>query len=117
MLGREREAADALAAIQDGRTAACGYGKTTLLRYIAARAAERGLASCYINLRAAGDRMEDVLQDLVAKFYVSDRPVKPTPQECAQLLSQVRAVAAVDDLHARPDQLDYLLEVLSAAAS
>jgi hypothetical protein len=70
MLGREREAADALAAIQDGRTtgfhAACGYGKTTLLRYIAARAAERGLASCYINLRAAGDRMGDLLQDLVA---------------------------------------------------
>ncbi len=120
MLGREWEAADALAAIEDGRPAgfhaACGYGKTTLLRYIAATAAERGLAPCYINLRAAGDRMGDLLQDLVAELYVSDRPVKLTPQECAQLLSQVSAVVAVDDLHARPDQLDYLLEVLSGCS-
>ena len=120
MLGREREAADAFAAIEDGRPAgfyaACGYGKTTLLRNIVATASERGLAPCYINLRAAGDRIGDLLQDLVAKLYVSDRPVKLTPQECAQLLSQVSAVVAVDDLHARPDQLDYLLQILSGCS-
>jgi hypothetical protein len=58
----------------------------------------------------------DLLQDLVAELYISDRPVKPTPQEWAQLLSQVSAVVAVDDLHARPDQLDYLLKVLSGCS-
>jgi hypothetical protein len=120
MLGREREVADVLAAIEDGRAAGfhaeCGYGKTTLLRYIAATASERGFAFHYVNLRVAGDRMGDLLQDLVAELFVSDRPVKLTPQQCAQLLSQVSAVVAVDDLHSRPDQLDYLLEVLSGCS-
>ena len=92
MLGREGEAADALAAIQGGRPvgfyAACGYGKTTLLQNVVAIASERGLAPCFINLRAAGDRMGDLLDDLVAKLYVSDQPVKLTPQQCVQLLSQ-----------------------------
>jgi flagellar biosynthesis/type III secretory pathway ATPase len=49
MLGRERETADAFAAITAGQPAgfhaACGYGKTTLLRYVTAAAAERGLAA------------------------------------------------------------------------
>src|SRR5215468_10056901 len=49
MLGREREVADALAAVQAGQPAgfhaACGFGKTTLLQNIAATASERGLAA------------------------------------------------------------------------
>ncbi len=50
MLGRERESADAFAAIGSGRPvgfqAACGYGKTTLLQHIA--------ESCTIQERAGG---------------------------------------------------------------
>ena len=56
MLGRERETAAAFAAIAAGWPAgfyaACGNGKTTLLRYILAAAAEHGLAPSYIYLRA-----------------------------------------------------------------
>ena len=120
MLGRDREAADAFTAIRAGRPAGlyadCGYGKTTLLRNIAAAAAERGLAPSCIYLRAGGDRVGDLLQDLVAKLYVCDQPVKLTPQQCAQLLGQVSAVVAVDDLRASPDQVGYLLEVLSGCS-
>jgi hypothetical protein len=120
MLGRDREAADAFTAIKAGRPAgvyaACGYGKTTLLRNIAAAAAERALAPSRIYLRAGGDRVGDLLHDLVAKLYVCDQPVKLTPQQYAQLLGQVSAVVAVDDLRASPDQVGYLLEVLSGCS-
>jgi hypothetical protein len=120
MLDREQEAADAFAAIRAGRPAgfyaACGYGKTTLLQNIAAIASERGVASSCVYLRADGDRVADLLQDLVARLYACDQPVKPTPRECAQLLGQVSAVVAVDDLRAKPDQIRYLLDVLSGCS-
>jgi Putative Ig domain len=114
LLGREREAAAALAAIQDGRPAgfhgACGYGKTTLLADIAATAAHFWPSSIY--LRADRNRIGDLLQQLVARLYVCDEPVKLTPQECARLLGQASAVIAVDDLRAGPEQVGYLLDLL-----
>ncbi len=92
MVGRERQIADAVAAIRAGRPAgfyaACGYGKTTLLRTIAATGAERGLAPSCIYLRAHGDRVGDLLQDLVDRLYICDQRVKLTPSECARLLGQ-----------------------------
>lgn len=45
-------------------------------------------------------------------MYVCNRPVKLTHQECAQLLGQVSAIVAIDDLRVSVDQVDYLLEVL-----
>ena len=120
MLGRNREAADAFATIAVGRPAefyaACGYGKTTLLRYVVAAAAQRGLAPSCIYLRADGDRVGDLLQDLVTRLYVFDRPVKLTQEECGQLLGQVSAIVAIDDLRVTDDQLGYLLEVLSGCS-
>jgi hypothetical protein len=120
MLGRDREAADTFAAIVEARPAgfyaACGYGKTTLLRYVVAAAAERGLASSGIYLRADGDRVGDLLQDLVTRLYVFDQPVKLTQQQCGQLLGQVSAIVAIDDLRVSADQLGYLLEILSGCS-
>ena len=63
--------------------------------------------------RADGDRVGDLLQDLAARLYHSDQPVKLTPAQCARLLGQVSAVIAVDDLSAGPEQVSYLLGVLS----
>jgi hypothetical protein len=64
MRGGEREAADAFATIAAGQPAgfyaACGYGKTTLLRYVAA---ERGLGPRCLYLRADGNRVGDQLED------------------------------------------------------
>jgi hypothetical protein len=117
LLGRDREVSAAFATIAAGQPAGfhagCGYGKTTLLRYVTADAAARGLASRCVYLRADGNRVTDLLHDLVTRLYVCDQPIKLTPQECGQLLGPVRAIIAIDDLHADPDQLGYLLEVLS----
>ena len=112
MLGRDREAADVFATIAAGRPAgiyaACGYGKTTLLQSVVAAAAERGLAPTCIYLRADGNRVGDLLQDLVRRLYVFDRPVK--------LIGQVSAIVAIDDLRVSEDQVGYLLEVLSGCS-
>ena len=60
MLGRERQSAEALAAIQAGRPAgfhaACGYGKTTLLQDIVAEAQERGTAELCVSACGPGSR-------------------------------------------------------------
>ncbi len=114
--GREQQVADALRAIEQGRPvefhAGCGYGKTALLQHVAANAAERHPAFSCVYLRADGDRVEDLLQELVTEVYRSEQPVKLTPAECGQLLRQVSLVVAVDDAPADPAQVGYLLDVL-----
>ena len=117
ILGRDQQSADALRAIQQGQPiefcAPCGYGKTALLHRIVALASELyGPSSC-LYLRADRDRVGDLLQDLAARLYHSDQPVKLTPAQCARLLGQVSAVIAVDDLSAGREQVSYLLGVLS----
>jgi beta-lactam-binding protein with PASTA domain len=114
--GREQQVADALRAIEQGHAiefhAGCGYGKTTLLQRIAASAADRHPAFSCVYLRADGDRVEDLLQQLVTELYRSEQRVKLTPAECAQLLHQESLVIAVDDAPSDPAQLGYLLDVL-----
>jgi hypothetical protein len=91
---------------------ACGYGKTTLLRHIAAHAVADGLSSSSIYLRAGPGGLEDLLHRLVGELYTADQPVKLTPGQCAQLLTQVQALIALDDVTTDPDRVDYLLRVL-----
>lgn len=114
--GREEQVADALRAIEQGRPvefhAGCGYGKSTLLQHIAAMAADRQPAFTCVYVRADGDRVEDLLQQLVSELYESAQPVKLTPAECAHLLRQQRLVVAVDDAPTDPAQVGYLLDVL-----
>ncbi|MGH3418004.1 MAG: hypothetical protein ACRDOD_00170 [Streptosporangiaceae bacterium] len=81
-----------------------------------AAAAERGLAPRCLYLRADGDRVGDLLQNLATRLYVFDRPVKLTQQECGQLLGRVGVIVALDDLRVSADQLDYVLEVLSGCS-
>ena len=114
--GREQQVADALRAIEQGRPvefhAGCGYGKTTLLQHIAASATERHPAFSCVYLRADGNRVEDLLHQLVTELYRSERRVKLTPAECAHLLHLKNLVAVVDDAPADPAQVGYLLDVL-----
>lgn len=120
VLGRQLQSADAFRAIQQGRSiefyADCGYGKTTLLQHIAASASEWYSASRSVYLRVDRDRVDDLLQQLVAQLYSSDQPVKLTPGECAQLLGQAGLIIAVDDAPADPARVGYLLEVLSGSS-
>ena len=114
--GREEQVADAFRAIEQGRPvefhAGCGYGKTTLLQHIAAVAAERRPTFTCVYVRADGDRVEDLLHQLVTELYDSAQPVKLTPAECAHLLRQRRLIVAVDDAPTDPAQVGYLLDVL-----
>jgi RecA/RadA recombinase len=116
ILGRERQAADAFAAIHAGRPVefygGCGYGKTTLLQHVIAEARELGVAASCVYVRANQDRVGDLLQQLVSELFSSERRVKLTPAQCAHILGQVNAVIAVDDVSFGPDQVSYLLDIL-----
>jgi hypothetical protein len=116
LLGRDEQFREAYAAARSQCpiefTAACGYGKSTLLRHVAANAARDGVARSSAYLQAGPDGLGDLLQRLVAEFYTSDPPVKPTAEQCAQLLGQVRAMIVLDDVTLDPGQVEYLLRVL-----
>ena len=60
----------------------------------------------------AGSGSRTCCEDLVAELFVCEQPVKLTPQECAQVLGQVSAIIAIDDLRASQGQIDYLVRVL-----
>ncbi len=116
LLGRQEQINEAYAAIRSQRpvefTATCGYGKSTLLRHVAANAVSDGAAGSSVYLNAGPDGIDDLLQRLVTKLYTADQPVKLTPDQCARLLGQVRAVIALDDVALGPDQVEYLLRLL-----
>jgi hypothetical protein len=117
LLGRHEQVSAAYAAARAWRPlefiAACGFGKTTLLRHVAAEAAYHGVARRAVYLHAGADGLEDVLQRLTAELYTSDPPVKPTPEFCAQLLRRAGAMIVLDDVTLDPRQVEYLLRVLA----
>ena len=117
MRGRHEQVSTAYAAGRAQRplefVAACGFGKTTLLRYVAAEAALHGVARQAVYLHAGADGLEDVLQRLTTELYTSDPPVKPTPEQCAQLLRRAGAMIVLDDVTLDPGQVEYLLRMLA----
>jgi hypothetical protein len=116
LVGREEQLDQVRRAVQAQRpiefNATCGYGKSTLLRYVAASAGTDGIASPCIYLHVGHDDVQVVLQRLVEKFFTADQRVKLTPDQCAQLLGQVRAVVVLDDVLLDRKQIDYVLRVL-----
>jgi hypothetical protein len=92
--------------------APCGYGKSTLLREIAAQAPARlGVPGVYLDAKQDGPA--DLLQRVVHALYATDGPVRPTPAQCAQLLAQATPMVVLDDVVWGPDELAYLLPALS----
>jgi hypothetical protein len=113
--GREWEIQDAVRAIVEQRAvelvAACGYGKSTLLRYLAGHASTH-LGRPGVYLIAGDDQPGDVLQRLVDKVFPVDRPDKITPVGGSRLLNQARAVICLDDVACTTQQLAWLLQAL-----
>jgi hypothetical protein len=100
LLGRDREVAAALAAAP-GRPvefhAPSGFGRSTLLREVAARLSERsGVPVCYLHV--GGDGPDDLRQRLVDVLYAPSVPVRPLGRQRAELLSRARAVFLLDDV-------------------
>jgi hypothetical protein len=120
LLGRDEQISEAYAAARSQHpiefTAACGYGKSTLLRHVAVNAARDGVARSSVYLQAGPDGLGDLLQRLVAELFTSDPPVKPTAEQCAQLLGQVRTMIVLDDVMLDPGQVEYLLRVLAGCS-
>src|SRR5262249_31992532 len=115
LVGRDEELDGLRAAVHQRRpielTATCGYGKTSLLQQLIADSAEAG---AYLLVEA--DELQDLLTRLVDQLYVSDQRWKRTPEQSAQLLSQVRAVIALDDIDLNVTQVDYLLSILPSCS-
>jgi hypothetical protein len=86
----------------------CGVGKTTLLRHLAVRSA----AGNAVYLRVAGQRLDDVLQELMDELFISDQPFKPTPQQRSQVLERAHALVLLDDVTFGPGELRDLLDAL-----
>ena len=107
--GRAAEVAFAQAAAPGGPVGfrgGCGAGKTTLLRHLAARSGNA------VYLRVAGQRLDDVLQQLLDELFVTDQSFKPTPEQRAQVLERVHALVLLDDVTSGPGELRDLLDVL-----
>ena len=109
--GRAGEVAAAQAAALGapvGFHGGCGAGKTALLRHLAHRSADGNA----VYLRVAGQRLDDVLQELVDELFASDQPFKPTPEQRAQLLGRVHALVLLDDVTFGPGELGDVLDTL-----
>jgi hypothetical protein len=118
--GREQQVADAVNALRAGVPVEfdgpCGIGKSMLLRHLADAAYPNlGVPGIYLQV-APDEKSGDLLQRLIRDLYVTDRPVRPTPSECAQLLAHARPVVVLDGVTWDPDQLAYLLRVLPGCA-
>ena len=114
-VGGVRGRADEVAAAQATTAGApvgfhggCGAGKTTLLRHLAVRSA----AGNAVYLRVAGQRLDDVLQELLDELFVTDQPFKPTPEQRAQVLERVHALVLLDDVTFGQGELRDLLDAL-----
>jgi hypothetical protein len=115
--GRAAEIERALGGLRSGDPvefhAPCGFGKSTLLQCIAARAeAELGVPAIYLQTSTKED-VEDVLQRLVWKLYTPERPAKLTAEGCAELLRRARAVVVLDDVSFSPPDVARLIRLLS----
>jgi hypothetical protein len=90
----------------------CGYGKTTLLRYVAATAETEAFAEGGVYLQAGPGGLRDLLHRLIGELYTADQPVKLTPDQCTEILSHVHALVVADDVTLTRGQADYLRSVL-----
>lgn len=74
--------------------APCGYGKTTLLRYLASGA----VWAPAVYVRVGSAPLDDVLQMIFDQLFTAPEPVKPTRAECEQLIRGCRTLVVLDDV-------------------
>lgn len=122
LIGRERTLDDALRALADGEPVELhgepGAGKTSVLRRLAHRIAERPhrTPDGIVFVRGAGLPVADLLQFLWESLYESDVPYQPTTAELRTALSDRRATALLDDVTLERDELGELLDALPGCA-
>lgn len=116
LLGRDEQLGTARAAIRAHRaiefSATCGYGKSALLNHLAVAMVNDGVVSSSVYVQAGSSSLEDLLQRLVRELYIADKPFKPTPDQCAQLLGQVQGLIVLDDVELPLRQIEDLLRIV-----
>jgi HYR domain len=120
LLAREGELDRVRLAVQAGTpvelVAACGFGKTGLLRQLAAVDGGDDLTRPWVYLRLGKERLDDTLHRLFDASYTSPQPFKPTPEQRAQLLGQVDSVILLDDLTVGAAEVGQLVASLAGAS-
>ena len=120
LLGREEELGRVRLAIQAGKPieliAACGFGKTGLLRQLAAVDGGEDLTRAWIYLRLGKEQLDDTLQRLFDASYTGPEPFKPTTEQRAQLLGQVNSVILLDDVTLGAAEVGQLVANLAGAS-
>ncbi|MET8982020.1 hypothetical protein ABZX85_41150 [Streptomyces sp. NPDC004539] len=106
LVGRSTELGRVRARAAVEFTGPCGAGKTTLLRNVP-RA---------VYVRAGATALEDLVQDLMRRFYTWQGPVRFSTEQCAGFLTAVDATVALDDVPYTPQQLAYLQQALRGCA-
>ena len=92
--------------------ASCGFGVTTLLRYVAAGRPGVSVSAPYLYLRVGDDPLPDVLHRLVSAAFASEGTIRPTPSLSAQLLATLQAVVVLDDVRSDPEVISYLVTAM-----
>jgi hypothetical protein len=111
-VGRQVEVAAARAAAPGAPVefhAGCGYGKSALLRHIAAQWTAHGSIPV-VHLRVRGYPAGDVRQAIVEALHPTDRRVRHTTQECARLLADSSATILLDDVTLDPAALKAVVD-------
>lgn len=110
--GRDLQMSQALAAAAGRQpmeiVAPCGYGKTALLRHVAAR-----LGGPAVYLTAGDDGPADLLHRLVGAAWTVKEPVKLSPGDCLNLLRRSGTVAVLDELTGGTERVVDVLNALS----
>src|SRR6266536_1949661 len=118
LLGRDAEIAAANAATAGEPIefyAGCGFGKSALLRQVAAQLRAR-TAVPVVYMRVGRHLADDLWPRLVETLYTADRPFVPTPEQRAQLLAQARATILLDDVTLGPGEVGEILGNLPQCA-
>ena len=92
--------------------ASCGFGVTTLLRYVAAGRPGVSVSASYFYLRVGDDPLPDILHRLVSAAFASEGTIRPTPSLSAQLLATLQAVVVLDDVRSDPEVISYLVTAM-----
>lgn len=117
LIGREKQVAVASEALGGGRPVQFfgerGAGKTSLLRHLAHRPvpAVEGV----VHGSALGKPVEDLLQYLFDRLYLTDGSYKPTPGQLRELIEDVKVLFALDDAELSREEAQRLLDAAPQA--
>ncbi len=119
LLGREEQVGIAKAAFSSGSPVEFfgepGIGKSALLRHLAHHADQRPSEGT-IHHASAGEPLEDSLQFVFECFYECETTLIPTPAQLREYLQERRALLIFDDVELERDDLERLMDVLSACS-